>query len=85
MDTSNWAYRFFRAALVRALRTMAQTALAMLPASATIQEVGWATVLSSASYAGLVSLIMSLATGLPEAGDDEDGDGDHYYEGRHYA
>jgi len=57
--------RWARAALVRAARTMAQTAAATLSASAALAEVDWGVLLSSALLAGLLSLMTSLA-GLPE-------------------
>lgn len=60
--------KWLEAASVRALRTMAQTAVAMLPASAMIQEVNWLTVLGTAALAGVASLLTSLA-GLPEVED----------------
>ena len=56
---------WFKAAAVRALKTMAQTAVAMLPVAATIQEVNWLTVAGTAALAGVASLLTSLA-GLPE-------------------
>ena len=58
--------QFWKAAAIRAVRTMAQTAVAMLPAAATITEVNWATVLGTAALAGVGSVLTSLATGLPE-------------------
>lgn len=58
---------FFKAALIRALKTLAQTAVAMLPAAATISEINWMTVAQTAAYAGIVSLLTSVAFGLPEA------------------
>lgn len=57
---------FWKAALIRAIRTVAQAALAMIPAAATIQQVNWLTVLSTAALAGVVSILTSIATGLPE-------------------
>lgn len=57
---------FWKAALIRAARTVAQAALAMIPAAATIQQVNWLTVLSTAALAGVVSILTSIATGLPE-------------------
>ncbi len=57
---------FWRAAGIRALRTMAQTAVAMLPAAATIADVNWLTVASTAALAGVTSVLTSIATGLPE-------------------
>ena len=62
--------RWARAALVRAARTMAQTAAATLSASAALAEVDWGVLLSSALLAGLLSLMTSLA-GLPEVEEQE--------------
>lgn len=57
----NW----IRAAGIRAVKTMAQSALALLPAAATITEVDWKVVLGTAALAGVCSIVTSLA-GLPE-------------------
>lgn len=54
-----------KAAAVRALKTVAQTAVALLPASAAISQVDWAVVLGTATLAGVASVLTSLA-GLPE-------------------
>jgi len=56
---------WIRAAGIRAVKTMAQTAAAMLPAAAMIQQVDWVTVVGTAALAGVCSLITSIA-GLPE-------------------
>lgn len=50
---------------VRATKTMAQTAVAMLPAAATITAVDWKVVVGTAALAGVSSLLTSLA-GMPE-------------------
>ena len=57
---------FWIAALIRALRTICQAAVALIPAAVTITQVDWLTVLGSALLAGVVSLLTSIATGLPE-------------------
>ncbi len=57
--------KWFRAAGVRAIKTVAQTALAMIPVGVSVQEVGWLTVLGTSVLAGVVSLLTSIA-GLPE-------------------
>lgn len=57
----NW----MKAAGIRAIKTMAQTALAMLPAAAMIQQVDWIVVAGTASLAGVASILTSLV-GLPE-------------------
>lgn len=64
MKKSYWT-QWLKAAGIRAVKTMAQTAVAMLPAAATIAEVNWLTVLGTAALAGVTSLLTSL-TGLPE-------------------
>ena len=58
--------KFFRAAAVRALRTVAQTAAAVVGTGAVLSEVNWLTVASAALLAGVLSLLTSVATGLPE-------------------
>ena len=57
--------KWMKAAGIRALKTFCQTAVAMLPASAVITEVGWEAVLGTAALAGVASLLTSLA-GIPE-------------------
>ena len=57
--------RWIKAASIRAAKTMAQTAVAMLPAAATITAVDWRTVVGTAALAGVASILTSLA-GLPE-------------------
>ena len=57
----NWA----KAAGMRAVKTVAQTALGVIGASALISEVNWLTVAGAAALAGVTSLLTSVA-GLPE-------------------
>lgn len=57
---------FWKAALIRAIRTICQTAIATIGTTALIEEVNWLLVLSSAALAGLLSILNSVATGLPE-------------------
>jgi hypothetical protein len=57
--------KWWRAALIRAVKTVAQSAVGLIPAAASIAEVDWKTVVGCALLAGLVSLLTSLA-GLPE-------------------
>lgn len=57
---------FWRAAGIRALRTMAQTAVALIPTAVTVAQVDWVTVAGTAALAGVVSVLTSIATGLPE-------------------
>lgn len=63
--TSTW----LRAAIIRAIKTMAQTLIGMITVGAAIYEVNWGYILSVALVAGIVSLLTSLS-GLPETGFD---------------
>ena len=56
---------WIKAAGIRAAKTMAQTAVALLPASATISAVDWKVVVGTAALAGVASILSCLA-GLPE-------------------
>ena len=64
---------WLRAAGVRAVKTVAQTAVATIGASAVLSEVDWLVVASASALAGVLSLLTSVA-GLPEL-PDTDGDG----------
>ena len=66
--------QFWRAALIRAVRTIAQTAIATIGTTAVIEQVNWLTVLSASALAGLLSLLTSIATGLPEVNDTDNGE-----------
>ncbi|MDD3613032.1 MAG: holin [Eubacteriales bacterium] len=61
MDKKKW----LKAASVRAIKTVAQTAAATMGTSAVLSEVDWTMVLSSSLLAGILSLLTSVA-GLPE-------------------
>lgn len=58
--------KFWKAALIRALRTLCQTAIASIGTTAMIEEVNWLMVGSTAALAALLSILNSIATGLPE-------------------
>lgn len=63
--------KFLKAAMIRAVRTIAQTAVAVIGSAAVISEVNWTVVASASVLAGILSLLTSVATGLPEAPKDE--------------
>ena len=61
MLTKKW----FKAAAVRAVKTVAQTAVATIGTAAVMDQVNWIMVTSASLLAGLLSLLTSVA-GLPE-------------------
>lgn len=65
MKSKNWK-EFWIAAGVRAARTLAQTALATVGTSAILSDVNWTAVASAAALAAVLSVLTSIATGLPE-------------------
>ena len=60
----NWSL-WLKAAGIRAIKTFCQTAVALLPAAATIESVDWRVVASTAALAAVASPLTSLA-GIPE-------------------
>lgn len=63
----NWK-TWFKAAGIRAIKTIAQTAIAMIGTSVVISDVNWVAVVSASILAGALSLLTSVA-GLPEVED----------------
>ena len=61
VSTEKW----MKAAGVRAIKTMAQTAVAVIGTAAVVSSVDWKLVVSSAIVSGVVSLLTSVA-GIPE-------------------
>lgn len=64
VDTAKW----IKAAGVRAVKTMAQTAVATIGTAAVMGDVSWAMVGSAAALSGILSLLTSVA-GIPEVGE----------------
>lgn len=61
VNTKKW----FKAAGVRAVKTMAQTALSMLTVGQAVMEVNWVNVVSVTATAGIISILTSIG-GIPE-------------------
>ena len=62
---SNYWKNWIKAAGIRAIKTVAQTAIATIGTSAVIGDVNWVMVISASALAGVLSLLTSVA-GLPE-------------------
>ena len=75
---------FWRATAIRAIKTVCQTAVAMIGTAAVMTDVNWLMVASASALSGILSVLTSIAAGLPEvdyvaqdngfAEDDEDDD-----------
>lgn len=57
---------FVKRAGIRALRTVCQTAIACIGTATMVEEVKWAYVISASLLAGILSILTSIVTGLPE-------------------
>ena len=64
-------FTWLKAAGIRAVRTIAQTAIATIGTSAAMDSVNWPMVLSASILAGILSILTSLA-GLPEVKEETD-------------
>ena len=64
-QTDGACLSWVRAALIRAIKTFAQSAIALIPAGVMISAVDWRMVVGTALLASVLSLLTSLA-GLPE-------------------
>ena len=61
--------QWLKAAAIRAVKTFAQTAVSMMTVGQAFIDVNWANVLSVSITAAIISILTSVATGLPEAAD----------------
>lgn len=57
---------FAKAAAIRAIRTIAQTAVSLIGVGAVMSDIDWLRVGSASLLAGILSILTSIATGLPE-------------------
>lgn len=63
--------KWLKAAAIRAIKTTAQTAVAIMSTSAMLSEINWVSVLSASVLAGILSILTSIA-GLPEVNESEE-------------
>lgn len=66
VDTKKW----LKASVIRAVKTMAQTAVATIGTSAAMGDVNWIMVASASALSGIISILTSVA-GIPEVRSDE--------------
>ena len=57
---------FIKASLIRCIRTICQTAVAVIGTAFVLADVNWWAVVSASLLAGILSILTSVATGLPE-------------------
>lgn len=57
---------FWKAALIRAIKTVCQTAVATIGTAIVVTDVNWVYVLSASALAGILSILTSVSVGLPE-------------------
>ena len=62
---------FAKAAAIRAVKTIAQTAVSLLGVGVVMSDIDWLRVASASVLAGILSVLTSIATGLPEVGGDD--------------
>ena len=67
VDTKKW----IKASAIRAVKTMAQTAVATIGTSAVMGDVNWLMVASASALSGIISILTSVA-GIPEVRSDEE-------------
>lgn len=66
--------KWLRAAGIRALKTICQTAIATIGTAAVMSQVNWTAVVSASLLAGILSMLTSLA-GLPELEEEQEAEG----------
>lgn len=66
VDTKKW----IKASAIRAVKTMAQTAVATIGTSAVMGDVNWVMVASASALSGIISILTSVA-GIPEVGGED--------------
>ena len=77
---------FWKATMVRAIKTVCQTAVATIGTAVVLSDVNWQMVVSASILSGILSVLTSIATGLPEVEleevleDEEFGDEDELIE-----
>lgn len=58
--------KFWQATAIRAIKTICQTAIATIGTGKLVSEIDWKVVISASIVAGILSVLTSIVTGLPE-------------------
>lgn len=58
--------KFWQATAIRAIKTICQTAIATIGTGKLVSEIDWKVVVSASIVAGILSVLTSIVTGLPE-------------------
>lgn len=58
--------KFWQATAIRAIKTICQTAIATIGTGKLVSEIDWKVVISASVVAGILSVLTSVVTGLPE-------------------
>lgn len=58
--------KFWQATAIRAIKTICQTAIATIGTGKLVSEIDWKVVISASIVAGILSILTSIVTGLPE-------------------
>ena len=75
---------FIKASLIRCARTIAQAAIAVIGTSAVLSDVSWKMVVSASLLAGILSILTSVATGLPEVENAKTDEAEEFMEDEDY-
>lgn len=71
IERGDFMRNFVESALIRAVRTVCQTAVATIGTATVLGSVDWKVVISTSMLSGILSVLTSVATGLPEAETEE--------------
>ena len=63
---SDYSKKFIKAASIRAVKTVAQTAISLIGVSTFMSDVDWVSIASASALSGILSILTSISAGIPE-------------------